>query len=240
MVKWMANKWITKTVGPTIPSIYLDKRLEHDKDYGISLFEPNDDVCMKWLHSKPKKSVVYVSFGSLANLDANQMEEVALALLSSNLNFLWVVRGSEESKVPSDFASKISDKGLIVNWCPQLKVLAHEAIGCFMTHCGWNSTLEALCSGVPLVAMPQWTDQPMNAKFISDIWRVGVRVRVDESGMVTREEIVACLKEVMEGGQRDEFRKNAVKLKEFAIEAVDEGGSSDNNIEELISSLIST
>lgn len=238
LVKWMTSKWPIKTIGPTIPSIFLDKRLEDDKDYGISLFKPNDDVCMKWLDTKPNNSVVYISFGSLANLGEEQMEELAFGLLSSSHYFLWVVRGSEEGKIPNNFVSKISDKGLIVNWCPQLKVLAHGAVGCFMTHCGWNSTLEALCSGVLIVAMPQWTDQPTNSKFIMEVWRAGVRVKVNESGVVTREEIGVCLKEVMEGEKRDELIRNAVKWKELAKEAVDEDGSSDKNIEDLISRLI--
>ncbi|KAK2977645.1 hypothetical protein RJ640_012482 [Escallonia rubra] len=160
VVNWMASQWPTKTVGPTIPSMYLDKRLEDDKDYGLSLFKPGDEVCIKWLDTKETGSVVYVSFGSLANLGEDQMEELACGLKQSNRYFLWVVRASEESKLPTNFATEASEKGLVVNWCPQLKVLAHPAMGCFMTHCGWNSTLEALSLGVPMLAVPQWTDQP--------------------------------------------------------------------------------
>lgn len=101
-----------KTVGPTVPSIYLDKQLEDDKDYGLNLFHPNAEACMKWLDTKEKSSVVYASFGSLATAGGSQMEELAIALKNSNKNFLWVVRASEESKLPSNFVNETSEKGL--------------------------------------------------------------------------------------------------------------------------------
>ncbi|KAG5589098.1 hypothetical protein H5410_039612 [Solanum commersonii] len=54
------------------------------------------------------------------------------------------------------------------------------SIGCFLTHCGWNSTLESISLGVPMVAIPQWTDQPTNAKLVKDVWEIGVRAKQDE------------------------------------------------------------
>ncbi|XP_062169630.1 mogroside IE synthase-like [Alnus glutinosa] len=237
VVNWMASRWPVKTVGPTIPSMFLDKRLEDDKEYDLNLFKPNADACMNWLDTKEIGSVVYASFGSLAALGEEQMAEVAWGLKNSNCYFLWVVRASEEKKLPINFLQETTEKGLVVTWCPQLDVLAHKAIGCFMTHCGWNSTLEALSLGVPMVAMPQWTDQPTNAKFIVDVWKVGVRIKVDEKGIVTREEIEMCVREVMEGERGKEMKKNSMRWKELAIEAVDAGGSSDKNIEEFLAKL---
>ncbi|KAL2544532.1 UDP-glycosyltransferase 74E2 [Forsythia ovata] len=147
----MAKFLPVKAIGPTIPSMYLDKRIQDDKDYGLSVFKPINNVCMKWLNKRASRSVVYVSFGSLAELGAEQMEELAHGLKTSNKYFLWVVRSSEEAKLPKNFSKETSKKGLIVSWCPHLEVLAHEAIVCFITHCGWNSTLEALSLGVPLL-----------------------------------------------------------------------------------------
>jgi pathogen-inducible salicylic acid glucosyltransferase len=233
----MASQWPVKTIGPAIPSMYLDKRLEDDKEYGLNLFKPNVDACMKWLDTKEIGSVVYASFGSLASLGEEQMEELSLGLKNSNCYFLWVVRESEEKKLPDNFLEETTEKGLVVTWCPQLDVLAHKAIGCFMTHCGWNSTLEALSLGVPMVAMPQWTDQPTNAKFIVDVWKVGIRIKLDEKGIATKEEIELRIREVMEGEKGKEMKKNSLRLKELAIEAVDEGGSSDKNIEEFVAKL---
>ncbi|KAF3965415.1 hypothetical protein CMV_010393 [Castanea mollissima] len=159
VVSWISSQWPIKNIGPTIPSMYLDKRLKDDKNYDLSLFKPNVDACMKWLDLKDTGTVVYVSFGSLAALGEEQMEEVALGLKRSNKYFLWVVRETETKKLPTNFIEETTGRGLVVTWCPQLEVLSHKAVGCFVTHCGWNSTLEALSLGVPLVAMPQWNDQ---------------------------------------------------------------------------------
>ncbi|XAR64549.1 hypothetical protein NMG60_11008277 [Bertholletia excelsa] len=240
IVEWMASQsWPIKTIGPTIPSMYLDKRLEDDKDYGISLFKPSAEDCIQWLDTKQKGTVVFASFGSLASLGEEPMKEIAWGLKDSNCYFLWVVRESEQSKLPSNFVEETSEKGLIVNWSPQLDVLGHPAVGCFMTHCGWNSTIEALSLGVPMVAMPQWTDQPTNAKFLADLWHAGVRVQARGKEMISREEIARCIREIMEGERGDELRRNAAKWRELAMEAVGEGGSSDKNIEEFVEEVAS-
>ncbi|XP_044498739.1 mogroside IE synthase-like isoform X2 [Mangifera indica] len=237
VVHWMSNHCRIKAVGPTVPSKYMDKRLENDTDYGLTLFKPKTDTCKTWLDLKELNSVVYVSFGSLAALAEEQMEEIAWGLKRSNTFFLWVVRESESAKLPKNFCEETVEKGLVVSWSPQLEVLAHKSVGCFMTHCGWNSTLEALSLGVPVVAMPQWTDQTTNAKYIEDVWQVGVRVRVNEKGIVTREEIEGCIREVMEGERSEDFRRNSEKWKQLAKEAVDEGGSSDKNLEEFVAAI---
>nr|AYC63491.1 UDP-glycosyltransferase [Scoparia dulcis] len=238
VMDYMAKFFPVKAIGPTIPSMYLDKRLPEDREYGLSIFKPKTAACMDWLNEREPRSVAYVSFGSLAQLGVEQMEELAWGLKLSGKHFLWVVRSSEESKLPKDFAQETSEKGLIVSWCPQLDVLAHEAIGCFITHCGWNSTLEASSLGVPMVAIPQWTDQSTNAKFVMDVWKMGIRAPVDqEKGVVTREAIDDCIKQVFEGGKGEDITKNATKWKELAKEAVDEGGNSDKNLEEFVTSL---
>ncbi|XP_059446666.1 UDP glycosyltransferase 9-like [Corylus avellana] len=165
-------------------------------------------------------SVVYVSFGSVAAPREEQMEELAWGLKNSNCYFLWVVTESEEKKLPGNFLEETAEKGLVVTWCPQLDVLAHKASGCFMTRCGWNSTLEALSLGVPMVAMPQWVDQPTNAKFIVDVWKVGIKFKVNEKGIVTKEEIELCTREVIEGERGKEMKKNSIRWKELAIECL--------------------
>ncbi|KAI8014558.1 UDP-glycosyltransferase 74E2 [Camellia lanceoleosa] len=149
-----------------------------------------------------------------------------------------VVRATEQPKLPKNYMAETVLNGLVVSWCPQLDVLAHRAIGCFVTHSGWNSTLEALSLGVPMVAMPQWTDQTTNAKYVMDVWGMGVRAPCDERGMVRREEVEGCVREVMEGERGKENRRNAMKWGELAIEAVDEGGSSDKNIDEFVAKLV--
>ncbi|KAJ9128631.1 hypothetical protein P3X46_034671 [Hevea brasiliensis] len=238
VLNWLAKKWPIKPVGPTIPSMFLDKRLEDDKDYDLSLLKPNSDACLKWLDSKKPCSVVYISFGSLLALGEDQMAELAWGLQRSDTCFLWVVRESEIKKLPNNFVEETIEMGLVVTWSPQLEVLAHKSVGSFLTHCGWNSILEALSLGVPMVAMPQWSDQPTNAKFVTDVWQVGVKVKADEYGIVTKEEIERCVREVMEAEKGNEIRKNSEKWKKLACMALDEGGDSDKNIEEFVTKLV--
>lgn len=228
------------TIGPTLPSKYLDRRLEGDENYSISLFKPDKAAYMKWLDLKPTGSVVYVSFGSLSDLSEEQMEELACAIRECNKYFLLVVKETQRKKLPEKLIKDMEDKCLLVTWSKQIEVLAHEAVGCFITHCGWNSTIEALSLSVPMVCVPQWTDQPTNAKFVVDVWGVGVRAKVDEKGIVRREEIEFCIREVTEGEKSEEIMRNAKKWKELAKEAMDEGGSSDKNIEEFVDSLVKT
>ncbi|XP_004287162.1 PREDICTED: UDP-glycosyltransferase 74E1-like [Fragaria vesca subsp. vesca] len=240
VLEWMTSTLSRSimTIGPTIPSMFLDKRFEDDLDYSFNLYSPNVDACMKWLDCQENGSVVYVSFGSYASPSKDQMEEIAWGLKNSNYNILWVVKQSEKEKLPINFVEGISEKGLVVSWCSQLQVLAHKAVGCFVTHCGWNSILEALSLGVPMVAMPQWSDQTTNAKFIEDVWKTGVRVKVNEKlGVATRDEIAWCITTVLEEGSGMEMRKASLKWKRLAKEAVDVGGSSDKNMDELVAKL---
>ncbi|XP_061365724.1 flavonol 7-O-beta-glucosyltransferase UGT74F1-like [Gastrolobium bilobum] len=227
------------TIGPTVPSFYLDKGVPNDTDNNLHLFQLESSASSDWLKPKPAGSVVYASFGSLVSFSTEQMEEIAMGLMGIGFNFLWVITDTERKKLTKELVEEMSacGRGLIVNWSPQLEVLSNHAIGCFLTHCGWNSTLEALCLGVPMVAMPQWTDQPVNAKFVEDVWKVGIRVKLNENGIVTREEIEHCIRKIMEKDLGREMRMNAMKWKELAIEAVSEGGTSYNNINEFANKL---
>ncbi|KAK1271899.1 UDP-glycosyltransferase 75D1 [Acorus gramineus] len=112
---------------------------------GPDLFEHGTEGYMEWLDSKPPSSVVYVSFGTLAVLQEKQMEEISKGLELSGRDFLWVVNKMQRREV------LLNERGMFVNWCNQMEVLSHPSIGCFVTHCGWNSTVESLVSGVPTV-----------------------------------------------------------------------------------------
>ncbi|KAL9680257.1 hypothetical protein QQ045_018135 [Rhodiola kirilowii] len=241
VLKSFPSQWAIKTIGPTIPSMYLDKRLSTDRDYGLYLLKPDEGTTTAWLNAKKKGSVLYISFGSLANLSEEQAQEVAYALKTNKHPFIWVVREPERKKLPTDFIENLPDNGLILSWCSQLEVLNHSAIGCFLTHCGWNSVMEALSAGVPIVAMPQWTDQPTNAKYIEDVWKVGIRVKTNQAGkVIPRDEINHCISQVMdEGTTKSDLRANADKWKRLSIAAMAEGGSSDKNINQFVRDVIS-
>ncbi|RLN36393.1 UDP-glycosyltransferase 74F2-like [Panicum miliaceum] len=126
---YMASTWRAKTVGPTVPSAYLDNRLPDDTSYGFHLYTPLTATTKAWLDGRPPRSVVYTSFGSVSAPAALQMAEVAEGLYSCGKPFLWVVRASETAKIPEDFAGMAKERGLIVTWSPQLEVLAHPAVG---------------------------------------------------------------------------------------------------------------
>ena len=160
------------------------------------------------------------------------MEEIAIGLIKSNRPFLWVIRKKEDEKDEElSCMEELEQLGMIVPWCSQLEVLSNAALGCFVTHCGWNSTLESLVSGVPVVAFPKWTDQGTNAKLIEDVWRTGVRVKGNEEGFVDGDEISRCLDMVMGG---EEYRRNAKKWRDLAREAMKEGGSSEKNLKTFV------
>ncbi|KAH6816255.1 hypothetical protein C2S51_021075 [Perilla frutescens var. frutescens] len=223
-------------IGPLIPSAFLDGKDPSDKSFGGDLFQKSDDY-IEWLNSMPEASVVYVSFGSLLRLPKPQMEEIAKGLLDARRPFLWVIRANDnnEDDDDEDELSCLEDLvkiGKIVPWCSQLEVLTHPSLGCFVTHCGWNSTLESISCGVPVVAFPHWTDQGTNAKLIEDVWKTGVRVRFnEEDGIVESGEIWKCVEEVMDGGERStQLKQNAHKWKDLARQATAENGSSTNNL----------
>lgn len=204
----------------------MDGKDPEDTSLGGDLL-PVSNGYVEWLDSKEDKSVVYISFGSYFVLSKRQTEEIASALLDSGFPFLWVIRVKEEEKEEEEelcFREELEGKGKLVKWCSQVEVLSHGSVGCFVTHCGWNSTMESLVSGVPMVAFPQWSDQKTNAKLIEDVWKIGVRVENDGDGIVEKEEIRKCVEEVMGSG---ELRMNVKKWKGLAREAAKEGGPSD-------------
>lgn len=226
-----------RTIGPCVPLMDVDKHELGSETYGMSILKTEKDTCIKWLDAKPPGSVVYVSFGSHASLGVEQMEELASGLMASDKYFLWVVRAPERKTLPREFIEEEQpppQKGLLVTWSPQLLVLAHEAVGCFATHCGWNSTLETLSLGVPVAAMPLWTDQPTNAKHVEDIWGVGMRMRAGQKRIFMRDDVERCIREVMDGEKSEEIRVNSRRLKDLAKKALREGGSSDQNLNELV------
>ncbi|GAB4825825.1 hypothetical protein Ancab_008698 [Ancistrocladus abbreviatus] len=237
VVNSISTQRLVLTIGPTIPYFYLDNRVGNDKFYGLNLYKPDNETATKWLEDKPPSSVLYVAFGSVWGLGEEQMRELAWALKASTCYYLWVIRSSLQAKLPKDIFTDIGEKGIVVDWSPQLEVLANKAVGCHLTHCGWNSTLEGLCQGVPMVAMPQCVDNMTTAKFIEDVWKVGKRVKRDEKGFVTGQEIMTRIMEVMYGEQAEEMRTNAKRLSYLAKAAISKGGSSDKNIEKFVDDL---
>ncbi|KAK4482625.1 hypothetical protein RD792_009789 [Penstemon davidsonii] len=214
-----------KTIGPLfMTSKVVDSNSKHEIRGDIFTAEN----CKEWLDSKQKGTVVYISFGSIVNLKQEQVDEIAHGLLAAEVSFLWVLRPPPIENIfaphvlPDGFIEKAGERGKIVKWSPQEEVLAHPSTACFLTHCGWNSTMEALTIGVPVLAFPHWGDQVTNAKFLVDDFKIGIRMcRGEAEGrIVSREEVERCLRAAVSGPQAMELKANAMNWKKVADEAV--------------------
>ncbi|XP_049381902.1 UDP-glycosyltransferase 83A1-like [Solanum stenotomum] len=192
-------------------------------------FWPEDSNCLKWLDQQPHNSVIYVAFGSFTILDLTQFQELALGLESSKRRFLWVVRedlilDGDDSAYPKGFKDRVGARGHIVKWAPQQKVLAHPSIACFLSHCGWNSTVESVSNGVPFLCWPYFADQLFNQSYICDVWKVGLGFNKNEFGVIGKEEF----KNKMDKLFGDEtFKKRALDLQAKVNSSVKEGGNSN-------------
>ncbi|KAL4031814.1 hypothetical protein IC575_010105 [Cucumis melo] len=213
------------------------------------------DECIKWLNGQQPSSVVYVSMGSLCNLSTPQLVELGLGLEASKKPFIWVIRKgnlTEELQrwiMEYDFERKTERWGLVIRgWAPQVAILSHSAIGGFLTHCGWNSSIEGIAAGVPMITWPLFADQVFNAKLIVEVLKVGVSVgeetalhwgeEAEKEVMVKREEVREAIERVMDGENKEEMKQRSKKLAEMAKRAVEEGGSSHRNLKRLIEEIV--
>ncbi|KAI6693924.1 hypothetical protein NL676_021634 [Syzygium grande] len=203
-------------IGSLVPLGVLDS----EKSSGSDRFLGSEDY-VEWLNTKEEASVIYVAFGSIARLSKAQKQEMACGLLETGRPFLWAMRKSDGDDDELFYKEELDKRGVTVPWCSQIEVLSHPSIGCFFTHCEWNSTVESLVCGIPMVAFPQWANQMTNAKLVEDVWKVGIRVsETNEEGIIVEGgEIKKCLELVMGGGERgDEIRKNVKKWKDLIME----------------------
>ncbi|RYR54142.1 hypothetical protein Ahy_A06g029398 isoform F [Arachis hypogaea] len=204
--------------------------------------------CLKWLDTKKPNSVVYVSFGSLISMPDSQLREIALSLEISGQHFIWLVKKNEKDGaewLPKGFEKRMEGKGLIIRgWAPQILILEHQAVGAFVTHCGWNSTLEAVAAGVPMITWPIVAEQFFNEKLVTEVLEIGVPVEAVK-GVRLEGECVGCdalekaLKRVMIGEEAEEMRNKVKVLAQLAKQAVEENGSSYIAFNALIQELVS-
>ncbi|KAF5448480.1 hypothetical protein F2P56_029014 [Juglans regia] len=195
----------------------------------------NEADCLEWLNSKEPNSVIYVNFGSITVLTPPQMVEFACGLANSKKAFLWVIRPDmvkgDSVIVPHEFLSETKDRGIVqVSWCPQEDVLSHPSIGGFLTHCGWNSMIESMCAGVPVLCWPFFADQQTNCRLACVEWGIGMEIDCN----VKRDEVEKLVRELMEGKKGKEMRKHAMKWKKMAEEAVGTDGSSNLNLDKVV------
>jgi hypothetical protein len=195
-----------------------------------------DTACLAWLDAQEPGSVAYVNFGSLIVLTAQQLTEFAWGLAETGRPFLWVVREDLVSgsgglaALPPEFLSKTAEQGYVTTWCPQERVLHHRGVGCFLTHNGGNSTLEALAAGVPMVCWPAFADGYTNCKYACEVWGVGLRIDAE----VRREQVAGRIRSVMDS---EGIRARAAAWKAEAEKAVCPGGSSYESLLDMVKEL---
>lgn len=237
-------------VGP----VSLCNKEELDKAERGNKASIDEDRCTKWLDSQELNSVLYVCLGSLSRLATAQLIELGLGLEASNRPFVWVIRSvSDEFQawiVEEKFKERIKGRGILIHgWAPQVLILSHPAIGGFLTHCGWNSTLEGICAGLPLITWPIFAEQFCNEKFIVNVLKTGLRVGVEipvafgeeeKIGLqVKNDEITRIIDRLMDGGEEGEERRDiAKKLGKMAKMAPEEGGSSYQKMTLLIQDIM--
>ncbi|KAJ9701558.1 hypothetical protein PVL29_006781 [Vitis rotundifolia] len=223
------------TIGPL--HAHLKSRLSSEtttSQFSNSFWE-EDRSCLAWLDRQPSKSVVYVSFGSITVITKEQMMEFWHGLVNSGSRFLWVIRPDSLTEKDGEFQLQAQlrevtkERGQIVDWAPQEEVLAHPAVGGFLTHGGWNSTLESIVAGVPMICWPYFSDQQLNSRFVSHVWKMGMDMK-DSCDRVTVEKMV---RDVMEE-RRAEFTKSVDAMAKLARRSLSEGGTSYCNFDRLI------
>ncbi|XP_065621729.1 hydroquinone glucosyltransferase-like [Quercus suber] len=210
--------------------------------------------CLSWLNNQPSGSVLFVCFGSGGTLSYDQMNELALGLELSKQKFLWVVRSPNNGLadaayladqtldnnplafLPKGFIERTKEQGLVVpSWAPQAQVLSHGSTGGFLSHCGWNSTLESIMHEIPIIALPLFAEQRMNAVLLTEDLKVALRPKANEKGLVDREEIAKVIKGLMVGEEGKKVHNRMKDLKIAADKAVSPNGSSTKALADIAS-----
>lgn len=241
------EKDVLEALSSIFPPIYtlgpLQLLLNQIPDNNLNSVKSNlwkeEPECLEWLNSKEPESVVYVNFGSITVMTPQQMIEFAWGLCNSMQTFLWIIRPDlvvgESAILPPEFVTQTKNRGFLASWCNQEQVLSHPAIGGFLTHCGWNSTLESLCGGVPLICWPFGGDQQINSRYSCTQWGVGMEIDTN----VKRDEVEIQVTNLMEGEKGREMRMKAREWKKKAENAISSpNGSSYTNFQKMVSEVL--
>ncbi|PIA38217.1 hypothetical protein AQUCO_02800113v1 [Aquilegia coerulea] len=240
------EKDVINTIQSKLPPIYtigfLHLLVNKISDSGLDSIESNllkeDLDCLKWLDSKKENTVLYVNFGSTTVMTPQHMMEFAWGLANSKQTFFWIIRpdlvSGDSAILPPEFIIETKERSLFASWCPQEQVLNHPSIGGFLTHSGWNSTIESISSGVPMICWPFCGEQQMNCTYSCRHWGIGMEI----DNNVKREEVESLVRELMEGKKGKEMKMKAIEWKQKAKEAVAPGGSSYQNLDKLIKEIL--
>ncbi|KAI5077048.1 hypothetical protein GOP47_0009113 [Adiantum capillus-veneris] len=223
-------------VKPIGPLVLLESYIEECNIAQSNLWEEERE-CLTWLDDKPQSSVVYIAFGSIAIFSIEELHELALGLEASEQAFLWVLRpdlmNGMPANLPEGFIERTKHRSFFTSWAPQPLVLSHPSIGAFVTHCGWNSTMEGISMGVPMLTWPYYGDQRENCQFILEEWKNGLPLQTIGKP-ADRKEVEKAIRFLM-SDDGVLIKERAANLKEKAIYAINkDGGASFKNLQEVV------
>ncbi|KAI3949850.1 hypothetical protein MKW92_003314 [Papaver armeniacum] len=184
--------------------------------------------CLTWLDEQKPTSVAYISFGTMTTPLPDELAALAEGLEESGVPFIWSLKDHLVSQLPDGFLERTSKRGFTAPWTPQERILKHNAVGVFMTHCGWSSVMESITAGVPMICRPFFGDQRINCRMVSDIWGIGTRIK---DGVFTKDGTVECLNLIFSD---EKLREKVGALRGFAKHAVGPKGSSTKNFNTLV------
>ncbi|CAK9309183.1 unnamed protein product [Citrullus colocynthis] len=224
------------TIGPLH---MLANQIDDEKVRAIgSNLWAEESECIGWLNSKERNSVVYVNFGSITVMTADQLIEFAWGLANSGKPFLWITRPDlvvgDSAILPPEFVTQTKERSLIASWCCQEQLLNHPSVGGFLTHSGWNSTIESLCAGVPMISWPFFADQQTNCRYCCTEW--GIAMEIDNN--VKRNEVEELVRELMDGEKGKKMKENVMSLKSKAEEAYKPGGLAWKQLDKVINEVL--
>ena len=248
------------TPTPAPPIYHIGPLIADSKDRAVGFKASSSDSyteCLTWLDAQPCGSVVFLSFGSKGTFSEVQLKEMAMGLERSGHRFLWVVRSAPTSNsepdlevlLPEGFMKRTKERGLVVkSWAPQSDILSHESVGGFVTHCGWNSVVEAVFHGVPMVAWPLYAEQRMNSAALVEQMKLAIAVeKVEYSSssssspsskeelLVSAEELEKKVRQLM-GSEGKCAREKSLGMKAMGKAAWSNGGSSLSSLSKMVAS----
>jgi hypothetical protein len=233
------------SIGPILsPAVFddtvIDRRIINSRGKAADI---DEEDCLRWLDSRPPQSVVFVCLGSQFILNNNQICALATGLEASGQAFVWAIRRSEtepktkatEVGLPEGFEERIQERGLIIwGWAPQLLILSHPSIGAFLNHCGWNSTLESVSMGIPMITWPMFADQPYNSKLLEERLGLAIRICVGLNSVPDEEEVRRAVTMLLAEEEGKTMRRKAQELRKHAKMAVNKDGSSFKDLQDFV------
>ncbi|CAM6071635.1 unnamed protein product [Sphagnum tenellum] len=249
---WFLQTQTILEIGPLLLETNVQQDDEESEHHALNnATDEEQDMSILWLNMQPPSSVLYIAFGTHATLSAAQILELAQGLEASNQSFLWVLRTPDQpsdssscsrhasgSVLPPGFKERTKGHGLCLSgWVPQKQILQHPATGGFLSHCGWNSTMESICEGIPLLAWPLKADQHMNCRFLVDTAKLAMEMKKGTDGFVSKQEVERNIRALMEEVEGESIKRNMKEMRSHARQAVAEGGTSKQNLEVYINYL---